>query len=69
MQPPGEEDWRWIDEHVEHPTPEVAGDEVRIVGHEERTLPGADAAAGEERRREPSRTDPDRPAETQQEDR
>ena len=28
---PGDsDDWRWIDEHIEHPTPQVAGDEVRI---------------------------------------
>ena len=25
------EEWRWIDEHIEHPTPQVAGDEVRII--------------------------------------
>jgi hypothetical protein len=26
------EQWGWIDEHIERPTPEVAGEEVRIIG-------------------------------------
>jgi hypothetical protein len=25
------EQWGWIDEHIERPTPEVAGEEVRII--------------------------------------
>jgi hypothetical protein len=25
------EEWGWIDEHIEQPTPQVAGDEVRIM--------------------------------------
>jgi hypothetical protein len=29
--PDDSDDWRWIDEHIEHPTPQVAGDEVRII--------------------------------------
>jgi hypothetical protein len=31
MSDEGKEEWRWIDEHIEHPTPRVAGDEVRIL--------------------------------------
>ncbi|RFU21932.1 hypothetical protein [Geodermatophilus marinus] len=62
MQRPGEEDWRWIDEHVEHPVPEVAGDEVRVVGREESPSPGPDAADREGTEDGSARTDRDRPA-------
>jgi len=27
----GKEEWRWIDEYIEHPTPQVAGKEVRSI--------------------------------------
>jgi hypothetical protein len=31
------EQWAWIDEHIERPTPEIAGDEVLIVGKDNGT--------------------------------
>jgi hypothetical protein len=40
------EEWGWIDEHIERPAPEVAGDEVRIIGKGS-THPDQDAAEQE----------------------
>jgi hypothetical protein len=46
--PDEKEQWRWIDEHIQRPMPEIAGDEVRIIGQDETSHPEPGASDDEE---------------------
>jgi hypothetical protein len=48
--PDEKEQWRWIGEHIQRPTPEIAGDEVRLLGDDEGSQPdpGAPDDEGDE---------------------
>jgi hypothetical protein len=46
--PDDRDDWRWIDEHIEHPTPEIATDAVLAQGGEDGASQEEDSASQEE---------------------